>query len=319
MNFIKKILFFPITIIKVFIKGFKSLSLFLSRGFYFYFESFFRFLSHIFSFSFFEKASKYFGKRREDPSHIVFIIIWFLLFVYLFDSFYVDNSYNVQSIFDTENTSDVINDKNDNSDNMLLSKDLNWYRKFSKYRMEDINFNELKGINPDTVLWIQVDGTSINYPVVQTSNNDYYLSHSFDKAYSTSGWVFMDYRNDIDLNNNNTIFYGHNLLNKTGFGSLSKIFKSKDGNHRILILTADNVRYTYEIFSGYYIDPEVYYLQNNFYSDDDYKKFLDVLKERNILSVNADVSVNDKIITLSTCTDDNKGRKVIHARLVNDE
>ena len=71
--------------------------------------------------------------------------------------------------------------------------------------MIDINFNELKNINNDVKGWIKVNGTNINYPFVQSKNNKYYLTHSFDKSYNSAGWLFLDYRN----NNKNTIIYAH--------------------------------------------------------------------------------------------------------------
>jgi sortase B len=76
--------------------------------------------------------------------------------------------------------------------------------------------------------------------------------------------------------------------------------------------------YTYEIFSAYYIRPENYYLQTNI-SDEYYLEFINTIKERSIIEFNVEVGINDKIITLSTCTDDNTGRKVIHAKLISEE
>ena len=89
-----------------------------------------------------------------------------------------------------------------------------------------IDFNSLLGVNDQVVGWLSVDTTNINYPIVQTKNNDYYLNHDINKSLSGSGWTFMDYRNNPDMSDDNTIFYGHNLLNKTAFGSIDNIFKS---------------------------------------------------------------------------------------------
>lgn len=74
------------------------------------------------------------------------------------------------------------------------------------------------------VAWLSVDSTNINYPIVKYKDNQYYLNHSFDKNYKNSGWVYMDYRNNNKLIDDNIIFYGHNLYNKTSFGSISNIF-----------------------------------------------------------------------------------------------
>ncbi|MBR4694336.1 MAG: class B sortase [Bacilli bacterium] len=311
----------PYQVINVFIKGFKTLSLFLSRGLYFYFEKLFALLKKITNLSFFQNAANYFKKRQEQPSHIVLVIVWFLMFVYLFDTFYVDQSTLVESLPIEDNTTEEKETVSDNKkdDNPLLSKELNLYRIYNKYKLKDINIKKLREANVDTVAWIIVEGTNINYPIVQSVTNDYYLTHSYDHSYTHNGWTFMDYRNDEFMNDQNTIFYGHNLYNGTGFGSLSNLFKSGQTNIKIMVITAEQKKYTYKVFSAYEIDPEVYYLQTNFYSDDSYKQFLDTISSRNIIGVNNKVDIDDKIITLSTCTDDNSGRKVVHAKLIKEE
>lgn len=316
MKFVKKIIFMPVTIVKIFIKGFKVLSLFLSRGFYFYLEKLFAFFEKIIPFKFFHSIVEYFQQRKEQPSHIVMIIVWFLCLLYLFDTLHVDNTNYVNAMFEKDINPEKVEKSDNKNDNILLNKEMNLYRIYGKYQLGDINFKELKESNEETIAWITVEGTNINYPVVQTKDNDYYLNHSFDRSYSTGGWTFMDYRNDDKMHDNNTIFYGHNLLNKTSFGSLDKVFTSSKSDIKILVLTDDGKMYTYQVFSGYIIEPEVYYLQTNFYTDSEYQTFLDTLVSRNTIAANAPVTVNDSIITLSTCTDDNKGRKVIHAKLV---
>ena len=70
-------------------------------------------------------------------------------------------------------------------------------------------------INKEIVSWISVYSTNINYPIVKSDNNEFYLNHNINKSYDSSGWTFMDYRNNSDLSDFNTIFYGHNLINKT--------------------------------------------------------------------------------------------------------
>jgi len=311
----------PYQVINVFIKGFKTLSLFLSRGLYFYFEKLCIFLKKITNLSFFQNAESYFKKRQEQPSHIVLVIVWFLMFVYLFDTFYVDQSNLVESLpVDDKETSEVTSQVEEKKeDNPLLSKELNLYRVYNKYKLKDINIKELRKANVDTVAWIIVEGTSINYPIVQSVTNDYYLTHSYDHSYTHNGWTFMDYRNDEFMNDQNTIFYGHNLYNGTAFGSLSNLFKAGQSNIKIMVITADQKKYTYQVFSAYEIDPEVYYLQTNFYSDESYEEFLKTISSRNTIGVNNKVSIDDKIITLSTCTDDNSGRKVVHAKLIKEE
>ena len=90
----------------------------------------------------------------------------------------------------------------------------------------EVDFNELLKKNPDTVGWIEVKGTNINYPIVQTTDNSYYLTHAFDKTKNEAGWVFMDYRNDAVNFNQNTILYAHSRLTGSMFGSLKNILES---------------------------------------------------------------------------------------------
>ena len=100
------------------------------------------------------------------------------------------------------------------------------YYDYIKLPLISVNFEDLKAQNKDTVAFIKVNGTNINYPVVQTTDNSFYLNHSFDKNYNSAGWVFLDYRNDINNLNDNTIIYAHSMLNNTMFGSLKNILNN---------------------------------------------------------------------------------------------
>ena len=158
-----------------------------------------------------------------------------------------------------------------------------------------------------------VDGTNINYPVVKGKDNSFYLDHDINGNLKTSGWVFMDYRNDSKLSDDNTIIYGHNLANKTAFGSLDNLFEDKwfkESNHLIVVRNKKK-KYVYKVFSVYESSPETYYLQNNVYEE--YLEFLNTLKSRSIYDFKIKLNEKDRILTLSTCTSDNKNRKVIHA------
>ena len=182
--------------------------------------------------------------------------------------------------------------------------------------------NKLINKNPDTIGWIKVLGTDINYPVVQTNNNDFYLTHSFDKSYNKAGWIFADYINKNLKNNEldkNTIIYGHNRQNNSMFGTLSNVFKeewlSNKENHYINFSTLNN-NMVWEVFSTYTIEKEEYYIQSNFSSDEEYISFLNTIKNRSTYKYDVNISKEDKILTLSTCTNVGKGRTVLHAKLI---
>lgn len=324
MNILKCIIMFPITIIKYIIKGLLFLSLLLSRGFYFYVTLFFKLLKKIFPFDFFDKIIFHFEKRKEEPEFVLIIILWAVAIVALYNILYVHDDQIVNLDEDIKNeevkkeeTIITKEEKVDEVDNPIVTE-LNPFRIYGKLSLDEVDFVSLKQKNPDTVAWLSVDRTNINYPIVKTIDNDFYLDHTFDKTYRKTGWTFMDFRNDSNMSDSNTIFYGHNLLNKTSFGSVSNIFTDnwqRNSNKRIVVLT-EKYKYYYTIFSAYYIDPEVYYLQTNFNTENEKKIFFNTLKSRSVVDFGETVDSVDCIITLSTCTEDNKGRKVVHAKLI---
>lgn len=236
----------------------------------------------------------------------IIIIIISLYYIYLW---YIDNK-------KTENIlNEIYENANVSSDNISVDNDL-------KIEVENIDFNKLINKNPDTIGWIKVLGTDINYPVVQTNNNDFYLTHSFDKSYNKAGWIFADYINKNLKNNEldkNTIIYGHNRQNNSMFGTLSNVFKeewlSNKENHYINFSTLNN-NMVWEVFSTYTIEKEEYYIQSNFSSDEEYISFLNTIKNRSTYKYDVNISKEDKILTLSTCTNVGEGRTVLHAKLI---
>lgn len=183
----------------------------------------------------------------------------------------------------------------------------------------DTDISSLKLKNSDTVGYLKVNGTNINYPVVQGSDNEYYLKHSFDKSYSQAGWIFLDYRNDINKLNKNNIIYGHNMLNGTMFSSLTKMLDKSffnDDNNTYINLTTENKSTLWKIFSVYVTNPDTYYMSIDFSSINEYSDFLNNLKNKSMYDFKENVTSNDKILTLSTCTNLNTKRLVIHAKLI---
>ena len=182
-----------------------------------------------------------------------------------------------------------------------------------------IDFDRLRKINPDVVGWISVNNTNIDYPVVQSSDNSFYLSHSLDKEYNAAGWPFLDYRVKLDKTDKNITIYGHNRKDGSMFGSLKNILQSEwynnEENLQIRFITDDGT-YNYQVFSIYQIAKETYYTDNSFLDDNEYTDFLNELKSRSKVDFGVKVTNNDKILTLSTCADNNYYRVVLHAKLI---
>ena len=183
----------------------------------------------------------------------------------------------------------------------------------------EVDFNDLISRNQDTVAFIHMDNSNINYPVVQTNNNTYYLTHAFDKSKNGAGWVFMDYRNNINQLSDNTVIYGHGRLDKTVFGSLknalTKSWQSQKDNY-VIWLSTPKENLLFQIFSIYTIQSESYYITTNFQTDEAKEKWLSTMKERNKAPINTPVSTKDAILTLSTCQNNDGGRIVVQAKLI---
>lgn len=181
----------------------------------------------------------------------------------------------------------------------------------------------LKDTNKDTVGWLQVKGTNVNYPVVQSRNNSYYLNHDFTKKNNSMGWVFMDYRDDAKNLKQNTIIYGHNIsqTSKIMFGSLKNTLDAKwyknESNHYITFNT-EKKDMQWKVFSVYKVLATNDYLYTDFDNNDEFMNFVDMLKKRSIYDFKTEVKENDRILTLSTCQNSGKYRLVLHAVLVNE-
>jgi len=194
----------------------------------------------------------------------------------------------------------------------------NDYWDYIKMPFINVKFLELLKKNPETVGWIKVNGTNINYPIVKRDNS-YYLTHSFDGSYNKAGWVFLDYRNDLNNLSKNNIVYAHGRLDKTMFGTLKDALNtswSSNKENHIISISSPNDNSMWQVFSVYTISTENYYTNTSFKNNEDYEEFLNTITNRSHYNFNVKTNVNDKIITLSTCHKNNTNRVVMHAKLI---
>ena len=185
------------------------------------------------------------------------------------------------------------------------------YWKYKRQSFMSVDFSNLLMKNHETVGWIFVNNTGINYPVVQTNNNDYYLHRSFDGSNNIAGWIFADYRSDMVNFGRNTVIYGHGRgADQVMFGPLEKTLQAD---------WYQNENTVWKIVSIYTISAEAYYLTHDFINDEYFQAYVNTILGRSIYNFETPVSVNDKILTLSTCLDTNGNRIVVHAKLVRSE
>ena len=182
-----------------------------------------------------------------------------------------------------------------------------------------VDFEKLKEKNSDIVAWLKVNGTNIETTVVKSTNNDYYLTHNFNKEYNSAGWIFADYKNKVDGTDKNLVIYGHNMRDDSMFGSLKWVINEdwyNNEDNKYITLITENETQVYEVFSVYQIEKEDYYITTEFENDKKFEQFVNTIKKRSIKEFNTDVSKDDNILTLSTCANNNKYRVVLHAKKI---
>ena len=229
-------------------------------------------------------------------------------------SYAADTNYELDKMNDKNNT----NNNTNNSDNSNSNNSNNSNKTNSKYNFDKV-FSKLKKINNETVGFLTVKGTNINYPVVQHNDNSYYLTKDFYKKKSSMGWIYMDYRNDsVNLSLNN-IIYGHSMLNGTMFGTLRNVLTSnfrKNSENMIISYDTPNHEYKFKIFAGYRVNYTTDYLKTDFENKKEFDSFIKLIRGRSTFKTNDKVLYGDKIITLSTCAGNGEKRLVVHAVLI---
>ena len=248
------------------------------------------------------------GKRlkKNKRKNILILFIYLVLIVIMI----VSGIKIIKWVKENKKSNDLIDDI---KDNISIDENIDNVDKYN------INFNNLKEKNSDTVSWIKVNGTDIEYPVVKANNNDYYLTHSFDKSYNSAGWIFMDYKNKMNGLDKNIVIYGHNRRDGSMFGTLKNILTEEWQNNPenyIIPFITENEKVEYQVFSVYRVENEEYYITTDFKEDEEFQKFINTIKSRSLKDFNINVTTEDQILTLSTCADNNKYRVVLHAKKV---
>ncbi len=175
-----------------------------------------------------------------------------------------------------------------------------------------VDFATLQAENPDVVGWLYVEALGISYPVVQGTDNEYYLHMTYQKTYNFAGTIFIDHANSRDFKDLNTIVYGHNMKDGSMFGILKRFVTENAyaASPYFWMLTPDK-NYKYEIFSAY--TAEVGSLTYTLFSKPgkEYTSFLEQMKANSEIATQAEPQKFDKIMTLSTCTGNSATRFVV--------
>lgn len=226
------------------------------------------------------------------------------LLIYIMTVVFVLSLYNLYKIF---------NEYKKNKDtyrevaNIVVNED--------EIPIENEEYSRLKEINEDYLFWIFIPNTNINYPVVKPENNEEYLYKNFKGEENNGGSIFLDSRNTLE--DDNIILHGHNMKDKSMFGTLSNLLKSEFLNEKNKIyLYLENEVLEYEIFSAYVTHGDDSPYKRNFLDNEEFYNYIDSAMSNSVQSLSYDDDGKKNIITLSTCTNaTGDERTIVNAKL----
>ena len=243
---------------------------------------------------------------------IVFLLIFIISITYIIAYFYTTykNETNLKELQSIMNTVRVVENKNIASENE--PQNVNSYEvnqeKNNNAKIE--NFKELKKLYSNIVAWIEIENTTINYPIMQSNDNDYYLYRNYKNEYSRYGSIFLDYKYDFSKDSQNFLIYGHNNNDEMMFNELLK-YQEKEyfEAHPSINLISENDITNYKIVSVFksqvYSQDATnvfrYYNYVDLSNEDTFTNYITNVKKASIYDIDIEPKLGDDIITLSTC------------------
>lgn len=252
-------------------------------------------------------------KKRSDIIRRIILVISVGVFIFA--------AYNLINIFLAYHKADVIYD---NIQQDVLDEDSHTKVVIGEDEQEveipfTYNHQALLNINSQGIGYIYIPSIDCRLPMVQGDDNDYYLTHTFNKEYSANGCLFEDYRINGGLSASQIIIYGHNMRNGAMFGKLKNYqdysFWNNSGNDVLYIYTG-NVIKEYKIFSCYISEAISDTYTFNFPTLESMRDYAVNMKAKSMYDTGVDVSTATQVITLSTCTNDGEQRFIVHGMYV---
>lgn len=252
-------------------------------------------------------AKRFKSRKKSSENKLIRIIIFIIcLLVFIFSAvnllrwaIYNKKSANlIQKVIEQNFTEEV-------SDNQIQATN-------------PVNFEELKKINEDVVAWIKIADTTVNYPVVQSEDNEYYLQKDLNKKYSTCGWIFMNFKNNSNFLDRNTTIFGHNIKSGLMFKDLLKIYRNELGNDVTIEIYTETEKLEFAVYSSYMIEPEEYATQV-LTTDEQEEEYISKILNRSSITYNIVPTKKDRLITLSTCDNSGQNRILIHGVYIGGE
>ena len=247
----------------------------------------------------------------------ILVILTVISIMYIIDFFLLKKEANKES--------NLLNNIEINKNEIIQAEfNENSIEKIETERM--IKLKTLQKENPDIIGWLEIENTNINYPVLQGTDNEYYMTHNYKKEKSKKGSIFLNKDYDWNIPSTNLLIYGHNLRNGTMFQELLK-YEDEEfyKTHPIIKFTTVEDEEEYAIIAVFksrvYYKSETnvfrYYYFVNAKTEEEYNQFIENAKKASLYNIEETAKYGDKLITLSTCsyhTEDGRfavvGRKI---------
>ena len=252
-------------------------------------------------------------KKKLDPVMLVCLIIGIALIIFaVVKLFSIWQGYKV-SEDEYKEIANTYVDVNKDADIGDDTEDTPWYE------LAKVDIKGLQEQNPDVCGYILFENEDISYPVLHASDNDYYLHRTLEKTEAKAGSIFMECANDSDFEDSHTIVYGHNMKNGSMFAQLKKFSQNSDiyNQSKYFWIFTPEKNYRYEIISAYTtgVNSDTYTLFKG--PGEEFEKYLQKIRGySDIKTDGGELTIKDKIVTLSTCTGNEATRYVVQGKRV---
>ena len=241
-----------------------------------------------------KKKGKHFKKLKKSHKVVIFLLTIILITAIAYIVKHIEDKQEIQEESDLLNTIEI---------------EQSQVTEATTERM--LQVKKLRDENLDIVGWIEIEGTNINYPVLQGNDNSYYMNHNYKKEENTYGSIFLDKDYDWSIPSSNLLLYGHNLQDGSLFHDiLNYKDESYYNQHPIVRFTTEKEDYEYEIIAAFYsrvyykseTDVFRYYYFVNAENEEEYNEFVNDAKEASIYDTGKTAEYGEQLITLSTCS-----------------
>ena len=263
-------------------------------------------------------------KNRNEKRHEIVYTVLFCLFAVVFLLGFGIIAYHVISAFRSTTLNDELQKQffesslitSQNADADLTSEDQSRQEASvespgsagqeakgeKQHRQLSLDFKELKSSYPDTAAWLTLEALRINYPVMHTDNNSFYIDHLYNGEPNSYGALFVDYRNRGDFSDQNTVIYGHHMRDGSMFGSLED-YRSQEfyDLYPTMMLYTPEGDYRIEFISGTSEDGDYEFVEFNFNSEEAFLDYVQDLRSRSCFTSDVEVHPGDRLVSLCTC------------------